>query len=359
MMKDKIRNPLYELTVARIKESVREPEMLFWVFVFPILLAVALGIAFREKPTDRLRIAIEESAGAEQISKLLSIREDIQPIVLDTGEANEQLRKGKVDLIISIDQSINPQPESLVLANLVFTYDETRSNSKIARMASQDAIERGLGRKDMIFIRDNKVETPGSRYIDFLIPGLIGMNLMGSGMWGVGFAVVYARTRKLLKRLAATPMRRSHYLFAFMLSRMIFLIPEVAMLVVLGWIIFNVRVFGSVLDLVIVSILGSLTFAGLGLLVAARSRTIEGASGWMNFIIMPMYILSGSFFSYERFPEFAIPFIRALPLTALNDALRAVMNDGRPLYSIRLELAVLSVWLILTFVVSLKIFKWQ
>jgi len=358
-MKDKIRNPLYELTVSRIKESVREPEMLFWVFVFPILLAVALGIAFREKPADTLRIAVEESAGAGRISKLLSARSDIEPLVLDYREANEQLRKGKVDLIIGIDDSTGTGQTGDLPGSLVFTYDETRSNSKMAHMASRDAIELGLGRKDTVSIRDNRVETSGSRYIDFLIPGLIGMNLMGSGMWGVGFAVVLARTRKLLKRLAATPMRRSHYMLGFMLSRMIFLIPEVAMLVVLGWLIFRVEVFGSVLDLVVVSILGSLTFAGLGLLVAARTRTLEGASGWMNFIMMPMYVLSGSFFSYERFPEFSLPIIRALPLTALNDALRAVMNDGRPLYSIWLELSVMTIWLILTFMVSLKIFRWQ
>ncbi len=358
-MKDRIGHPLYELTVSRIKESVREPEMLFWVFVFPVLLAVALGIAFREKPADTLRIAVEKSAGADRISRLLSAGGEIEPTILDYHDANEQLRKGKVDLIIGIDDSTGTRQTGDLPGSLVFTYDETRSNSKMAHMASRDAIERGLGRKDVVSIRDNRVETSGSRYIDFLIPGLIGMNLMGSGMWGVGFAVVLARTRRLLKRLAATPMRRSHYMLGFMLSRMIFLIPEVAMLVVLGWLIFRVEVFGSVFDLVIVSILGSLTFAGLGLLVAARTRTLEGASGWMNFIMMPMYVLSGSFFSYERFPEFALPIIRALPLTALNDALRAVMNDGRPLHSIWLELSVMTVWLILTFIVSLKIFRWQ
>lgn len=358
-MNDRIRNPLYELTVSRIKESVREPEMLFWVFVFPVLLAVALGIAFREKPADTLRIAVEKSGGADRISKLLFAGGEIEPTILGHQDAKEQLRKGKVDLIIGIDDSPGTAQTGDLPGSLVFTYDETRSNSKIAHMASRDAIERGLGRKDVVSIRDNRVETSGSRYIDFLIPGLIGMNLMGSGMWGVGFAVVLARTRRLLKRLAATPMRRSHYMLGFMLSRMIFLIPEVAMLVVLGWLIFRVEVFGSVFDLIIVSILGSLTFAGLGLLVAARSRTLEGASGWMNFIMMPMYVLSGSFFSYERFPEFSLPIIRALPLTALNDALRAVMNDGRPLHSIWLELSVMAIWLILTFIVSLKIFRWQ
>ena len=358
-MKDKIMHPLIELTIARFKETVREPEVLFWVFVFPILLAVALGIAFRERSEDKLRIAIETSPRSVEISKLLLMDKDIEPVVLDAKEAGEQLRKGKVDLIIGPDKDVGPQEGETFPNKLVFSYDQTRPNSEIARMASQDAIERGLGRKDMVSISDNRVVTPGSRYIDFLIPGLIGMNLMGSGMWGVGFGVVLARTRKLLKRLAATPMRRSHYLLGFMLSRMIFLVPEVAVLVVLGWIIFNVKVFGSIPDLVIVSVLGSMTFAGLGLLVAARSKTIEAASGWMNFIMMPMYILSGSFFSYERFHAFAIPIIRALPLTALNDALRAVMSDGRPLYSIWLELTVLTAWWVISFGVALKTFKWQ
>jgi ABC-2 type transport system permease protein len=358
-MKNNIMHPLIELTIARIKESIREPEILFWVFVFPILLAAALGIAFREKPADTQRIAIEKSTGAEEISKLLSLRKGMQPVVLDAKEANEQLRKGKVDLIVGIDHGLDAQQGGETSRNLVFTFDETRSGSEIARMATQDAIERGLGRKDIVSIRDNKVATSGSRYIDFLIPGLIGMNLMGSGMWGVGFAVVLARTRKLLKRLAATPMRRSDYLLGFMLSRMIFLVPEVAVLVVLGGLMFKVKVYGSILDLIIVSIFGSMTFAGLGMLVAARAKTIEAASGWMNFIMMPMYILSGSFFSYERFPEFAIPIIRALPLTALNDALRAIMNDGKPLYAIWLELTVLTIWWIATFGVALKIFKWK
>lgn len=358
-MNDKIMNPLVELTIARLKETFREPEVLFWIFIFPILLAVALGVAFREKPADKMRIAIERSEVAERISTLLSARKGVEPVVLDDKEANTQLRKGKVDLIIGIDKGADASRRDSTLGNLVFTYDKTRSASEIARLASQDAIERGLGRKDLVSIRDNLVETPGSRYIDFLIPGMIGMNLMGSGMWGVGFAMVLARTRRLLKRLAATPMRRSHYLLGFMLSRMIFLVPEVAVLVAVGWIVFNVKVYGTIFDLTVVSIFGSMTFVGMGTLVASRSKTIEAASGWINLIMMPMYVLSGAFFSYERFPAFAIPIIRALPLTALNDALRAVMNDGKPLWAIWLELAVLTIWGLGSFVVALKIFRWQ
>jgi len=242
---------------------------------------------------------------------------------------------------------------------LVLVYDPTQSQSELARLIARDTIEQGLGRQNLAAIRDEQVTAPGSRYIDFFLPGLIAMNLMGSGMWGVGFAVVLARTRKLLKRLAATPMRRSHYLLAFMLSRMIFLIPEVALLVLFGWLLFGVKVAGSLLDLALVSALGSLTFAGLGLLVASRSKTIEAASGWMNFIMMPMYVLSGVFFSYTRFPKIFIPLIRAMPLTALTDALRAVMNEGKPLAGSGLEIAVLLFWGLASFAVALKIFRWQ
>jgi len=347
MKNDQPPHPLFELTLARIRETLREPEVIFWVFVFPVLLAIALGIAFREKPADRLRIAVEGGKAAEQTARLLAQSPNLEPGIFSPEQAFQELRAGKVDMIVKPG------------AELVFIYDPTRSQSELARLIARDAIERGLGRQDLAAIKDEEVTAPGARYIDFFLPGLIGMNLMGSGMWGVGFAVVLARTRKLLKRLAATPMRRSHYLLAFMLSRMIFLIPEVAALVIFGWVVFGVKVFGSLMDLAVVSGLGSLTFSGLGLLVASRSKTIEAASGWMNFIMMPMYVLSGAFFSYDRFPKIFIPFIRALPLTALNDALRAVMNQGKPLAGSWLELGVLLAWGLVSFGVALKIFRWQ
>jgi ABC-type multidrug transport system permease subunit len=340
-------HPLFELTLARIRETLREPEIIFWVFVFPVLLAVALGIAFREKPAERLRIAVVEGHGVEQTIRLLSRNPNLEPVIYSSEQAFQEFRAGRVNMVIE------PGEE------LVLVYDPTQSQSELARLIARDTIEQGLGRQNLAAIRDEQVTAPGSRYIDFFLPGLIAMNLMGSGMWGVGFAVVLARTRKLLKRLAATPMRRSHYLLAFMLSRMIFLIPEVALLVLFGWLLFGVKVAGSLLDLALVSALGSLTFAGLGLLVASRSKTIEAASGWMNFIMMPMYVLSGVFFSYTRFPKIFIPLIRAMPLTALTDALRAVMNEGKPLAGSGLEIAVLLFWGLASFAVALKIFRWQ
>jgi ABC-type multidrug transport system permease subunit len=222
-----------------------------------------------------------------------------------------------------------------------------------------EELQRGMGRVDVAQVRDRIVAEPGARYIDFLIPGLIGLNLMASGMWGIGFNVVESRTRKLLKLLTATPMRRSHYLLSFMLSRLLFLILEVVALVGFGRLVFGVEVRGSLLALAVILLLGAMSFAGLGLLVASRSRSIEAVSGWMNLVMLPMWLLSGSFFSYSRFPEIMHPLIRLLPLTALNDALRAVINEGASLAASWSEIAVIASWGLVSFAVALRIFRWQ
>lgn len=345
-------HPLVELTLARVREFLREPEAVFWVFIFPVLLALALGIAFRNTAPEKSRIAIESNGPqAEQLATALAGSSEVEALVLSPEEAAKSLRTGKVDLVIAAQSEAAPAFD--------YRYDPTRPESRVARLAADDALQRAFGRKDPAGVNEEKVTEPGARYIDFLIPGLVGLNLMGSGMWGLGFTVVQARTRKLLKRLAATPMRRSHFLLSFMLSRMVFLVGEVAAVIVFAWLVFGVTVSGSVLDLTIVSLIGSLTFAGLGLLVAARPRTIEGVSGWMNLVMLPMWLLSGTFFSAARFPDFAQPFIKALPLTALNDSLRAVMNEGMPLASSWPEIAVLIAWGLVSFTVALKIFRWQ
>ena len=171
--------------------------------------------------------------------------------------------------------------------------------------------------------------------------------------------IVTARGRKLLKRFAATPMRRSHYLLSFIFSRLIFLAVEVAAVLAFAWLAFGVVVRGSLVALAVVSLIGGLTFSGLGLLVAARPRTVEGVSGLMNLVMLPMWLLSGTFFSSARFPTPLQPFIKALPLTALNDSMRAVMNDGVSLASNWSQVGVMLAWGVLSFAIALRIFRWQ
>ncbi len=214
------------------------------------------------------------------------------------------------------------------------------------------------GAQDVAAVEIHEFDEPGGRYIDFLVPGLLGMSLMGGGLWGVGFVTVDMRIRKLLKRFVATPMRRSDFLGGLMLSRLLFLVPEVIVLLVFARLAFGVVIYGNLLAIMFLILLGAVTFAGLGLLVASRAKTLEAVSGLMNLVMLPMWLLSGIFFSSERFPAAAQPFIAILPLTALNNALRAVMQEGASLGSQLPEIGLLALWATLTFALALKLFRW-
>jgi len=348
-------HPLVELTLARLREFKREPEVVFWVFLFPVLLAFALGIAFRNTEPEPARVAVEVNANAQaanSIAEALRGAPNVETLVLSSEEAAAALRSGRVALIV--------RPTDGATSNAyTYRFDATRPESREARLLTDDALQRAAGRREVFAANEERVTETGARYIDFLIPGLIGFNLMGSGMWGMGFAIVQARSRKLLKRLAATPMRRSDYLLSFILSRLVFLIFEVVAVIGFAYFAFGVEVRGSLLGLSLVLLVGAFAFAGVGLLTAARPTTIEGVSGLMNAVMMPMWLFSGTFFSATRFPEFIQPFIQILPLTALNDVLRAIMNDGASLSSQWTEVALLAAWGAVTFVLALRFFRWQ
>ncbi|MDP9362298.1 MAG: ABC transporter permease [Acidobacteriota bacterium] len=349
--KTRIRPAIIELASTRTKEFLRESEAMFWVFGFPLILALALGFAFRDKPPDRVPVAIvagpHAQHNAQQRLAALQKSPSLRPRIMSESEARDALRRGKVSLLIEGADAI------------VYRFDATRPDSQGARRDADDALQAAAGRRDVLVTREERVHEQGARYIDFLIPGLLGMNLMGTGMWGMGFTIANARMRKLLKRLVATPMRKTDYLLAQFLSRLIWLSIEVTVLVAFGWLVFGVRVNGSLAVLAVLSIVGGFAFSGLGLLTASRAKTIEAVSGLMNFIMMPMWLCSGVFFSYERFPESVKPLIRILPLTLLNDALRAVINDAAGLPQIALQLALLAVWGVVTFAIAVRVFRWQ
>src|SRR5580700_9926672 len=339
------------LLMARMLELKREPEVVFWVFVFPLLLALGLGIAFRNKPAEASSVVIVSAGETREAEPLLqrSPQHALFKIdVLDADAARKGFRLGKYDLVIEPDAG----------GGLRYRYDPARPESVLARAEVDDALQAAAGRKDVVATSVVTSSEPGSRYIDFLIPGLLGMNLMNSGMWGIGFALVDMRQRKLLKRFVGTPMRRGDFLLALASSRLILMIIEVGLLLVFGALFFHMRILGSVGSIALIAALGSLTFGGVGLLTASRAQKIESVSGLINLVMMPMWIFSGVFFSYERFPAVIHPLIKALPLTALNDALRASILEGTPLTQQWSRLLVLALWGGISFVLALKWFRW-
>ncbi len=341
-------HPLAALTRTRLLEFVREPEALFWVFLFPVLMALVLGFAFRDHPPDPVPVGVVSGPTAAEVSAALARAGTVKPAVYpDVARGLEALRTGKIALLVE-DRGA-----------LVYHFDPTRPDARLARLEADDAIQRARGRRDPSPAAEAVVHEKGSRYIDFLVPGILGLNLMGTGIWGIGFSIVNARLKKTLKLMTATPMRHADYLLAQMLSRFVFLILEVAIILAFGVAVFGVPIRGSLALLVFLTFLGALCFGGLGLLVASRARTLEAANGLMNLVMVPMWLLSGVFFSSERFPKAVQPLIQALPLTALNNALRAVMLEGRSPAAVAGEAAIVAAWGLVSFAAALKIFRWQ
>ena len=339
---------LAQLTLARLREFLREPDAVFWTFAFPLLLAAGLGIAFRNRPPDVPRIAVVQAYTADTVAQRL--REGgLRVELLADSAAAHALRTGRVALVV----------RPLDDGGVAYVYDEAREDARSAQLLVDDAVQRGAGRTDPVRAEERLVSERGSRYIDFVVPGLLGMTLMGSGVWGVGFVIVDARKRKLLKRLAATPMSRSEYLASFLCMRLFLLVLE---LVILGgfaaW-VFDVPMRGSFGQLFLIALVAAFSFSALGLLVASRVRTVEGVQGLMNVVMMPMWIFSGVFFSAANFPEVMQPVIQALPLTALNDALRANMLEGAGWAVITPELGIMMLWLVAAFVSALRLFRWR
>jgi ABC-2 type transport system permease protein len=343
-------NSLWQLVSVRFKEYLREPEALFWSFGFPILLAIGLGIAFRSKPPEIVHIAIARTGPASTAlrqglshNRALAV-EDLLP---DSAEA--ALRTGRVALVVSAAENFS----------LEYVYDDTRPDARTARLIVDDAAQRLSGRTDPLKTSERHVQERGSRYIDFVVPGLLGMTIMGGGIWGLGFSIVDQRRKKLLKRLVATPMSRAEYLGSYVISRLVLLTIEAGVLVGLSIAMFDVPMRGSWFTLGVIIVVAALAFGGLGLLIASRSTTIEGVSGLMNLTMLPMWVLSGVFFSSENFPPALQPFIKALPLTATNDALRANMLRGIGLFALWPEISTLLLWMIVCFTIALGIFRWR
>ena len=345
-------NSFTQLVNVRLKEFLREPEAIFWSFVFPILLATGLAIAFRNRPAEVVQVGVIAAAGSAADTVMARLERDSGFAVTrlaDDSAGRSAIRTGRVAVVAV----------PLEDGRVEYRFDDTRPESQLARLAVDDAIQRAAGRRDPVGVSERRIREHGSRYIDFLVPGLLGMNIMGGGMWSIGFSIVESRRKRLLKRLIATPMSRAQYLASYILTRLVFLFGEAFILIGIGALAFGVPVRGSLLQLALIALAASLAFSGLGLLVSSRVRTIEAVSGLMNLAMLPMWVLSGIFFSSANYPAAIQPLIQALPLTAVNDALRANMLQGLGWSAILPELGIIAVWLVVSFVLALRMFRWR
>jgi ABC-type multidrug transport system permease subunit len=358
-------SPLFQLYLVRLRDFYRQPARVFWVYGFPTILAIALGFAFQNRPPAPIEVDLMTKSGSNEIKDAVKTHNDSLKNARSSGkprlnvpsielhdapaeEAMKRLETGQTPLVI----------EPLGNRSSVYHYDPTRPEATAARQILDDVLERAEGRKDVRSSTEVYVTKPGSRYIDFLIPGLIGLNAMGGGLWGIGFLVVNFRIAKLLKRFVATPMPRRDFLLSLLGARLTFVIPDLTVLLLLGTLMFKMPIRGNLALVITIDMLGALAFAGIGLLVGCRANTTETVSGLMNLVMLPMWLFSGVFFASTRFPRAFQPYINALPLTQLVDALRKVILEGAVLYDVRYALLILGAWAVVTFWLALRYFRW-
>ncbi len=341
------RHPLWQLFLMRLRALWREPSALFWIFVFPMLISIALGLAFRNQSLSTLSVAVVDGTAGERVQRALAATPGLSTQTLGLLEARRALATGKVALVV-----VAEEPPRLLV-------DPGVPEGRTARLLAVDALQRLEGRTDAVLLPEEHVTRPGGRYIDFLIPGLLGFGLMSSSVWGIGWGLVQMRMGKLLKRLVATPMRRVDLLASFILSRLLLALIETAFFLLFARLLFSVRVQGSLLSFFLVAAAAALSFGGLGLLVASRSQNSETANGLMNLVTLPMTVLSGVFFAASHFPAWMQPLVKALPLTAVIDALRSISIDGASLASLGGPFLVLLLWGAVSFFLAVRLFRWS
>lgn len=338
---------LLELTRMRLLLLVRAPEVVFWAFVFPVLLSIVLGLAFSRREAPESRVLLVERAGWQELWSALEGTPNLRlERHADPGEIERRFTSGGVDLVVSAA----PQPE--------LRHDPLRSESELAYLRVREALRGGPEARTAPADAPPSART-GNRYLDWFFPGLLGLSVMSTSIWAIGFALVEARQRRLMKRFLVTPVGRASFLFSHVLGRLGLLVLELALLLAFALLILDVPFRGSVLAFLVLCVTGATVFAGIGILLGSRVRTVEAAAGLINLSMMPMGLASGVFFAYERFPEAVQPFVRLLPLAALNDSLRAVMLDGLGLWSVLPELGILLAWGAGAFLLGLRIFRWK
>ncbi|MEI6436161.1 MAG: ABC transporter permease [Bacteroidota bacterium] len=379
-------NQLWQLILANIRELIREPGVLFWGIIFPILMSLGLGVAFTKKRDVITNIAVigenhiminpSGNNPSDTASAILSFLQHNKAVLsrdkagiwfrkliapddklgntsfifraMDNKEAMTLLKRGNLNMILDEKDG-----------QLQYHFDPMNPDAQLTYLK----LSRLFGIAGVAAHETNTEIDPltveGTRYIDFLVPGLIAMGVMMSCMWGVSYAIIERRSKKLLRRMVATPMKRSNFLIALITVRILMNFVEAGLLILVAWLVFHVSIQGSILALATLFVSGNIAFAGIAVLLASHTAKTEIGNGLINAISMPMMVLSGIFFSYHNFPEWSIPFIQKFPLTMMADGIRSIMIEGAGFTETVTPVAILALTGIVFFIAGMKIFRWH
>jgi len=373
-------NQMWQLISALFREIIREPGVLFWGILFPILMSLGLGLAFTKKTDVIRKVAVINNSGSINVEtdstvishflqnnceKNLNIENGTwqwkyiikdeklgNSIFLFYGmkwdDAMKLLKRGTINvLIIGMNGTVE------------YHFDPLNPDAQLTYLKLINIIGEG----NILQVKSNSEIKPltitGTRYIDFLVPGLISMGVMMSCMWGISYGIIEKRSKKLLRRLVATPMKKSHFLIALITVRITMNFIESLVLFLFALFAFKMTIQGNISALILMFLSGNIAFAGLAVFVSSHTSNTEVGNGLINFVVFPMMVLSGIFFSYQNFPDWSLPVIKNLPLTMLTDGIRSIFNEGAGYHEVAIPILILTATGILFFTAGLKIFKWH
>jgi len=373
-------NQLWRLTVALSREITREPGVLFWGILFPILMSLGLGLAFTQKADTIRKVAVisnPDVSGALPGNTLLS--EFLQKECEKNSKPEKETwqwkyviddeKTGKsIFLFYQLDRDISMKllkrgtVNVLLLGNnnsVEYHFDPMNPDAELTYLKLCNIIGQGEIQPVNSIAEIKPLTVTGTRYIDFLVPGLITMGVMMSCMWGISYGIIEKRSKKLLRRLVATPMKKSHFLIALITVRVTMNFIESLVLFFFALFAFKMTIQGDISALILMFLAGNIAFSGIAVLVSSHTSNTEVGNGLINFVVFPMMILSGIFFSYQNFPEWSLPVIKNLPLTMMTDGIRSIFNEGAGYNEVAMPILILTATGILFFTAGLKIFKWH
>lgn len=349
-----IRPSLIEQIKVRWREFRREPSAFFWVMFMPILWMLGLGFAFSDPKPEVYSVGWQQTASGE----LSAMEEKIAAIIMEhpqlkvkTGtrdQLNSWLRVGEISLIFEAT------PSNV----LAYRFDPANPEAARGREFLDNTIQVGFGRTNPVTGTIDVVKSKGNRYVDFLIPGLLGLSIMSTSLFGVGMTIVSNRKENLLKRYVSTPMPGSDFIYSHIVGRMIALFVELTSILVAGWLVFNFAIYGNFLSFVFVAIMGAAAFTSIALLCGSRTRNIPFLAGLANLIMISMTMVGGVFFSNAAFPDWMRSIVRYLPITALIDSLRKIALEGQTLSQLTFEMGILAAFTVVCAVLANRMFKW-
>jgi ABC-2 type transport system permease protein len=358
------------ITKASLRAIFRSPSAVVFSFVFPFVFIIVFGFIGNNGGATVYKIVIDKTSDTSNAffdSLKLSKRIKIVSFATE-AELQDNIVKGKISGILKIKKSGVENPEFIYTINSSNASDDKWPQllpilEAISNKVSNNkypgrpvfAVADFNYKRDITEVREYKT-------IDFILPGQLGFSLLSSGVFGVAFMFFNLRNTLVLKRFFATPISRTHIILGEGLSRVIFQMVTAIVIILAGYYIFGftlVHGFRTLMEMLLLSFIGLVIFMGLGFIVSGMAKSDSTIPPLANLITLPQFLLGGTFFSVEAFPKWLQPISKALPLTHLNTAMRAVAFEGQNLWDVRTEIGILLLWGIIVYIVAIKVFKWE